>query len=185
MSAFPIVGCCRCRTCLCIGRRVCQSEHASKQRSGYGEHCGVVLVRRQQNAQGVGSVPPPNRKKSLRLPKSRPRNRGKSFARPRAPVARDPIAHVAGGGGLTTASARARGSELVMLVMRLAVLSNWLARSMQWPIASVISWIYKRRFSAGQVNRNGQQNQRQDATGRGDADRKRVILSPVTRSSTS
>jgi len=53
----------------CIGRRICQSEHASKQRSGYAEHCDVVLVRRQQNAQGVGSVPPPNRKKSLGLPK--------------------------------------------------------------------------------------------------------------------
>jgi hypothetical protein len=51
-----------------------------------------------------------------------------------------------------------------MLVMRLAVFeSNWLARSMQWPIASVISWIYGRRLSAGQVNRNGRQNQRQDA----------------------
>jgi hypothetical protein len=35
-------------------------KHASKQRCGYAGHCGVVLIRRQQNARGRGTVPPPS-----------------------------------------------------------------------------------------------------------------------------
>jgi hypothetical protein len=146
---------------------------AARSRGGSAKCSSRPGLKNKQNAWGVRPMPPPSPKKTLRLPKSRPRNRGTIFCTPKAPVARDPIAHVAGGGGLTTAGARARGSELVMLVMRLAVFdSNWLARSMQWPIASVISWILSHgsylmdlwtRLSAGQVNRNGRQNQRQDA----------------------
>ena len=55
---------------MCIGRRICQSERASKKRSSYTGHCWFRLVRRQQNARGSGPVPPSNRKKSFKASKN-------------------------------------------------------------------------------------------------------------------
>src|SRR5215472_7598126 len=77
---FPIVRSHWCRACLCIGRRVGQSERKSKQ-SGYTEPCSVVLIRQQQNARDGGPVPRQAPKKTLRLQKSRPRNRGTDLLR--------------------------------------------------------------------------------------------------------
>ena len=65
------------------GRRICQSEHASKQWSGYLGHCWFRLVRRQQNARGGGPVPPSNPKEILKASKNlRPATEATIFCAP-------------------------------------------------------------------------------------------------------
>jgi hypothetical protein len=42
------------------GKWEAASEQVNEQRSGCAGHCGVVLVRQQQNARNGGPVPPSN-----------------------------------------------------------------------------------------------------------------------------
>jgi hypothetical protein len=76
---------------LCIGRRICQSERASKQRSGYAGHCWFRLVRRQQNALAWDQCRRQTPKKTLRLRKSEPRNRRNDLLH--APMTPWPVQH--------------------------------------------------------------------------------------------
>jgi hypothetical protein len=59
MSNFPIVGRWRRCACLCIDGRIRQSEGASKQRSGYMGHYGVVWFD-DSKTRGSGRVPSRN-----------------------------------------------------------------------------------------------------------------------------
>ena len=81
-----VVRCGRCRACLCIGRRTCQSKCASKEWSGYAGHCGCRLGSMTPKRAGrrTGATLK-NPKETLRLQKSEPRNRGNDlFCAPEA-----------------------------------------------------------------------------------------------------
>ena len=93
-APFPVVRLCRRRDCLCVGRRICQSKCASKQWSGYTEHCGVVLVRSQQTRAAVDQCQGQTPKNSLRLPRPKLGDRGND---PLRPGGYPPVDSVSGG----------------------------------------------------------------------------------------
>jgi hypothetical protein len=61
LRAFPLLWCCWCSACLCLGRGICQSEGASKQRSRYAAHCWFRFGSTAAKRAGRRTVPPSNR----------------------------------------------------------------------------------------------------------------------------